>query len=302
MAWRGLHLSRPARLHSADGQIVVTQDDGEVRLPLEDVAYVVLDAPHATLTSTLLSACMEAGVVIIATDARHTPNGVMLPFHRHHRQAGIAAAQLATGEPFRKRCWQRVVFAKIENQACHLDVASRPGGEALRAMARLVGSGDPENVEARAAREYWGRLFTGFVRDDAGDLRNKLLNYGYAIVRSGIARALVAFGLLPSVGIHHASVTNGFNLADDFVEPLRPFVDSLARAHAAGRDTAEDLSLDDRRAMAGVLMTDTRIGKETMNLLAATEKIAEGFARAIEAASPALVALPRFPAERGGKP
>jgi CRISPR-associated protein Cas1 len=298
VAWRGLHLSRPARLNTADSQIVVSQDDGEVRLPLEDVAYIVLDAPHATLTTTLLSACMEAGVVIVATDARHTPNGVMLPFHRHHRQAGVAATQLATGEPFRKRCWQRIVVAKIENQAAHLEAASRPGAEALRAMARLVGSGDPDNVEARAAREYWGQLFVDFIRDDPSDLRNKLLNYGYAVVRSGVARALVAYGLLPSVGIHHASVTNAFNLADDFVEPLRPFVDNLARERAAGRDVGQDLSLEDRRAMAAVLMEDGRIGHETMSLLAATEKMAEGFARAIDAASAAMLALPTLPSPR----
>src|SRR6266705_3080245 len=119
MAWRGLHLSRPARLNSADGQVVVAQDDGEVRLPLEDIAYIVLDAPHASLTTTLLSACMDAGVVIVSVDQRHTPNGVMLPFHSHHRQAGVAAAQLAASEPFKKRCWQRIIIQKIENQAAH---------------------------------------------------------------------------------------------------------------------------------------------------------------------------------------
>src|SRR5579862_129829 len=146
MAWRGLHLSRPARLNTADGQIVVVQDDGEVRLPLEDLAYVILDAPHATLTSTLISACMDAGVVIVSVDRRHTPNGVMLPFHTHHRQAGIAAQQMALSEPFKKRCWQKIIVAKIENQAAHLAAADRAGSTALAAMAQRVGSGDPENV------------------------------------------------------------------------------------------------------------------------------------------------------------
>ena len=222
MAWKGLHLSRPARLNTADGQIVVAQDDGEVRLPLEDIAYIVLDAPHATLTTTLLSACMEAGIAIVSTDARHTPNGLMLPFHRHHRQAGVANMQIALGEPFKKRAWQRVAVAKIDNQAAHLDRGGH-NGESLRAMSRLVGSGDPQNIEARAARAYWGALFSDFVRDDASDLRNKLLNYGYAVLRAGIARSLVAYGLLPSIGLHHASVTNAFNLADDLIEPFRPF-------------------------------------------------------------------------------
>lgn len=294
MAWKGVHLSRPARLNTADGQIVVAQDDGEVRLPLEDVAYIVLDAPHATLTTTLLSACMEAGIVIVSVDRRHTPNGLMLPFHSHHRQAGVAAAQLGVSEPFKKRCWQRVVTSKVENQAAHLAASGRSGSDALSAMAKRVGSGDPDNLEARAARDYWRALFDDFVRDDPADLRNKLMNYGYAVVRAGVARAIVAYGLLPSIGLNHASVTNAFNLADDLMEPFRPFVDRLGRQRAEGRLTDEDLSLDDRRAMAGILMQDCRVGQETVSLLVATEKVAEGLIRAIEGSSPALLTLPRL--------
>lgn len=293
MAWKGLHLSRPARLNTADGQIVVAQDDGEARVPLEDVAYVVLDAPHATLTSTLLSACMEAGVVIVSVDARHTPNGISLPFHSHHRQAGVAATQISLGEPFKKRCWQRIAVAKIENQAAHLESAGRDGG-ALRAMAKLVGSGDPENVEGRAARDYWRALFADFTRDDAGDLRNKMMNYGYAVARAGVARAQVAYGLLPAFGLHHASVTNAFNLADDLLEPFRPFVDALAASRAEDRDKTDDLTLDDRRAMAGVLLANCRVGAETVSLLVATEKAAESLVQAMETSSAALLRLPAF--------
>lgn len=294
MAWRGVHLSRKARLSTADGQIVVTQEDGEVRLPLQDIAYVILDTPQATLTTTLLSACMAAGIVVVSVDDRHVPNGVMLPFHIHHRQAGVAAAQLAVSEPFRKRCWQRIVTAKIENQAGHLAACGRPGTAALAAMARRVGSGDPGNVEARAARDYWRALFDGFVRDDAADLRNKLLNYGYAVVRACIARALVAYGLLPSVGLNHASVTNAFNLADDLIEPFRPFVDRLGRMRSEGRQTTDELTIEDRRAMAGILLQDCIVMSETVSLLVATEKAAEGMVRAIESSSAALLLLPRL--------
>lgn len=293
MAWKGLHLSRPARLNAADGQIVVAQDDGEARVPLEDVAFIVLDAPHATLTSTLLSACMEAGVVIVSVDQRHTPNGMALPFHSHHRQAGVAALQAALGEPFKKRCWQRIAVAKIENQAAHLESAGRDGG-ALRAMAKLVGSGDPDNIEARAARDYWRALFDDFTREDFSDLRNKMMNYGYAVTRAGVARALVAYGLLPAFGLHHASVSNAFNLADDLLEPFRPFVDALAASRSECRDKADDLTLEDRRAMAGVLLATARVGAETVSLLIATEKAAESLVQAMEASSAALLRLPTF--------
>lgn len=293
MAWRGLHLTKPSRLSLADGQIVVAQDDGEVRIAIEDVAWVVLDSPQSTLTTSLLSACMSAGIALIVTDETHTPSGVALPFHRHHRQADVAQRQVAMGAAFKKRLWQGIVRRKIENQAAALEGFGRGGATTLREMARHVGSGDPDNVEARAARYYWGQLWPEFRREDGGDRRNKLLNYGYAVVRSGVARALVAAGLLPAFGLKHASAANPFNLADDLVEPFRPFVDALAwRTAGNGTPSRDDLSLDDRRAMAGVLLDEARMGGERVTLLVTAERSAESLVRAIEAAAPDILELP----------
>jgi CRISP-associated protein Cas1 len=298
MAWKGVHISRPARLSLKDGQAVIAQDDGEVRLPLEDIAWIVLDGAHATLTSTLICACMDSGIALIFTDARHTPSGICLPFHQHHRQAAVASIQLGISQPLKKRLWQTLVAAKIANQAANLDLCQRGGGGTLAAMAKLVGSGDPDNVEARAAREYWKQLFDNFIRDDPADLRNKMLNYGYSILRSAIARALVASGFLPCIGLFHESVTNAFNLADDVFEPFRPFVDRLVftlSENGARRDG--DLTIDDRRALAGALNMDASVGAEKVSLLIATERAAESLFRAMEHASPALIQLPAF-AER----
>jgi CRISPR-associated protein Cas1 len=295
MAWKGLHLSRPSRLSVADAQIVVAQDEGEVRVALEDVAYVILDTAHATLSASLLSACMESGVAIIVTDARHMPSGLLLPFHSHHRQSGVANLQSSASEPLRKQCWRRIVVAKIENQATHLGNQGRPAASVVRAMSKHVGSGDPDNVEARAARAYWSALFDNFTRDDQADLRNKLLNYGYAVMRAAIARALVAFGCLPALGVHHASITNAFNLADDFIEPYRPFVDAMAAELAKGRALEEEMKIDDRRALAGVLQREARLNGEKFTLLAASEKTVESFVRALEGASAALLRLPDMP-------
>lgn len=293
MAWKGVHLSRAARLSLADGQMVVRQDDGDVRVPLEDIAYVVLDTPEASLTTALLSACMAAGIALVVTDERHTPSGLALPFHSHHRQAAVAAMQLGCSGPLRKRLWQAVVTAKIRNQAAVLTTLDRQGAAGVDAMARLVGSGDSDNIEARAAREYWKRLFPDFVRDGPRDYRNKCLNYGYAVVRACIARALVAYGLLPSQGIHHASVTNAFNLADDMVEPFRPFVDQLVWTLAdQGRRRDGDPSRDDRRSLAGLPGADVRIGGETVSLLVATEMAAASLIDAMEGATPAVLKLP----------
>jgi len=295
MAWRGLHLTKPSRLALADGQVVVAQDDGEVRVPLEDIAWIVLDSQQSTLTGTLLSACMAAGVALIATDETHTPCGVALPFHRHFRQSEIAHRQVAMSAPLKKRLWQKIVRAKLENQAASLQAAGRDGMQILREMARQVGSGDPSNVEARAARHYWTQLWPEFRREDEGDRRNRLLNYGYAVVRSGVARSLVAAGLLPAFGLNHASVTNAFNLADDLVEPFRPFVDFLAwRTADGGRPSRDDLSLDDRRAMAGVLLAEAKMAEEAVTLLVAAERAAESLARAIEGGTAELLELPRL--------
>jgi CRISPR-associated protein Cas1 len=294
MAWRGLHLTQPARLALADGQILIGRDDGEIRLPLEDIAYMVIDTPQASLSVPLLTACMEAGLAVIITDPKHLPSGVMLPFHRHFRQGGMARLQVDQTEPFRKRLWQAVVRAKIENQGAVLKVLGRADSAPLAAMVRLVGSGDPENVEARAARAYWSRLWSNFRREDEADLRNALLNYGYAVLRACVARALVGVGFLPAFGIHHASVTNAFNLADDMLEPFRPFIDLLAWRHLGGMDEARTMSLEDRQAMAGAMMENATMGEDEVTLLVAAERVAASLARAMEERRVEDLLLPRL--------
>jgi CRISPR-associated protein Cas1 len=295
MAWRGVHITQPARLSLADGQIVVSRDDGRIRLPLEDIAWMVIDTPRVMLSSALISACMDAGMLVVTTDQTHTPSGVILPFHRHHRQAEIAAAQVSMSAPLKKRLWQVIVQRKIMNQGATLIGCERDPA-ALMAMARLVGSGDPDNIEARAARTYWPRLFTDFIRDDASDKRNALLNYGYAVVRSAVARALVAFGLLPAFGVNHASITNAFNLADDVVEPFRPFIDHMVWV-LTERGTVKDgqTTVAERQKLASCLLEKAIVGRETVSLLVATERAAESMVRAIEANSAAMLLLPRMP-------
>lgn len=295
MAWRGLHLTRAARLSLADSQICVKQDAGEVRLALEDIAWIVIDTPQATLSSALMTACMEAGIALVFTDERHTPSGLALPFHRHHRQGAIAKLQIDAKDRVKKRLWQAIVRRKILNQAASLSVLERNNAGTLKEIARHVEPGDPENVEARAARFYWGRLFADFVRDDDNDRRNKMLNYGYAVMRAGVARGLVASGFLPTFGLKHDGATNAFNLADDLVEPFRPFVDVLAWKTFGGcADKNGDLTLEDRRVMAGVLLLNSKVGSGKVSLLVAAEMAAAGLARALEFEKPAFLELPEL--------
>jgi CRISP-associated protein Cas1 len=291
MAWRGVHISQPARLKYRDKQLVVDQDESSVSLAVEDIAWLILDTPQVSLTGSLLSALAGAGVAMIVPDDKHHPSGVLLPFHQHHAQAHIAHAQVGMSLPLKKRMWQNIVVAKISNQAALLDALGRERGTALRAMAGRVGSGDPDNIEAQAARAYWSALFAKFTRADESDRRNSLLNYGYAVVRAAIARACVASGLLPAFGLHHASKVNAFNLVDDLIEPFRPFVDKCAQARAEETE-GDTLTVDDRRHMANILNDSAMMGAERMTLLAATEATAMSLVRAIEHSSAALLSLP----------
>lgn len=295
MAWKGLHLTQPAKLSLADGQCCVKRDDGEVCIAIEDLAWIVLDTPHATLTSALMSACMDAGVAIIFTDARHTPSGLTLPFHRHHRQGAVARLQAEAKESLKNRLWQMIIRRKIINQAAVLSELGKADAATLKKIARHVEPGDPENVEARAARFYWGRLFADYIRDDPDDRRNKLLNYGYAVVRAGVARGLVAAGLIPVFGLAHEGAANAFNLADDLVEPFRPFVDRLAfKTSADGSGKDGDLTIQDRRVMAGALLINAKTGGESVTLLVAAESAAQSLVRAFESEKTDRLVLPEL--------
>jgi CRISP-associated protein Cas1 len=292
MAWKGVHVSKPARLSWKDTQLVVAQDDATVTMPLEDLAWIIIDTQHVTLTASLIAACMAGGVAIVFADDRHMPAGMALSFHQHHKQSGISALQLAATLPLKKRLWQAIVVGKIENQAACLERSGKDG-TSLRAMARRVTSGDPDNIEAQSARAYWSLLFEGFTRSGESDVRNMMLNYGYAVLRAGIARSVVAYGLLPSVGLFHASDANAFNLVDDLIEPFRPLVDiRVAQLAADLKDGEGTLSVDHRRALAGILNSDCVLQGETVSVLIACERSAESLVRALSSGEPKELLLP----------
>lgn len=298
MAWRGLHISNPARLTHRSRQIVVDPENDAAALtfPVEDIAWIILDTPQVSVSGSLLSALAENGVCMIVPDAKHHPAGMLMSFHQHHAQSAVAHSQISMTQPLKKRLWQKLVVAKIENQAAVLRSIGSDHANALSAMAARVGSGDPDNIEAQAARAYWQRLFESFRRHDE-DRRNGLLNYGYAVVRAALARACAASGLLPAFGIHHRSRTNPFNLVDDLLEPFRPAVDRMARNRAL-EEEREELDVEDRRHMAGILNENIAIGEERLTVLAATEAVAASLVRAIDGTSASLLSTPALPLAR----
>ncbi len=198
-------------------------------LPIEDIGVVLLDHQQVVITQMLLAALLENNVAVITCNEQHMPTGLLLNLDGHTVQTELFRHQIEASEPLRKNLWMQTVQSKLRNQAAVLEQVGIPG-DVLREYARNVRSGDPDNLEARGAAHYWRHLFPShlqFVRHRHGDPPNNLLNYGYAILRAIVARSLVGSGLLPTLGIHHRNKYNAYCLADDVMEPYRPWVDEL---------------------------------------------------------------------------
>jgi CRISPR-associated protein Cas1 len=277
MAWRSILISQPARLGVKNRQLLLEQEAGlSANVPLEDIAVIVLETPQATITSALLSELAAHDVAVITCDATHHPNGVLLPFLPHSRTFKVMKQQLALTLPQKKRAWQSVVQQKLRNQAACLEQFAVGRGRFLCEQAERVGSGDPENREGTGARYYFTELFgQDFIRDQVV-WHNAALNYGYAIIRAAIARSLVCHGFLPAFGLHHHSQLNAFNLADDFIEPLRPVVDLWVRAHPIA---SGELSSADKAALLQTLYTDVIMPNGKMNVLSAIDYMVQAFGR-----------------------
>ncbi len=203
--------------------------NSEVTKPIEDIGVVVLDHKQLTITSGVLEALLENNCAIITCDSRSMPVGLMLPLCGNTTQNERFRDQLDASLPLVKQLWQQTIKAKIENQAAVLQECSGAETRCMKVWADDVKSGDSNNLESRAAAYYWKNLFPikDFTRDREGIPPNNLLNYGYAVLRAIVARGLVVSGLLPTLGIHHHNRYNAYCLADDIMEPYRPYVDRL---------------------------------------------------------------------------
>jgi CRISPR-associated protein Cas1 len=297
MAWKGLHLSRAAYLHTERGSLSIDfRDDLEpakFRLPLEDLAWLVLDSPQILLSSALLSRCSDAGVMILGVDEKHLPCWTSLPWTRFHKQGEVMRLQLEASLPRKKRLWQEIVRLKILAQAASLESLGRQKAPHLRALASAVRSGDPDNTEARAAQLYFRCLFLerAFTRH-ADDLPNYMLDYGYAVIRASIARNLCAIGFIPQLGLHHCGLANAYNLADDLIEPYRPFVDALAVRILGDRLSSEPFLTEDRRAIVSILDRDVLVNGQTVTLFHAIGLTVASLKGAMRDGDSALLSFP----------
>lgn len=243
MIKKTLYFGNPAYLSLRNAQLIIRLPEvvdndtlpeyfkqvSEVSKPIEDIGVIVLDHKQITITSGVLEAFLENNCAVLTCDSKSMPVGLLLPLHGNTTQNERFRQQLDASLPLSKQLWQQTVKAKIENQAAVLKECTGEEIKCMRVWAANVRSGDPDNQEARAAAYYWKNLFRieGFTRDRDGIPPNNLLNYGYAILRAVVARGLVASGLLPTLGIHHHNRYNAYCLADDIMEPYRPYVDRL---------------------------------------------------------------------------
>ena len=285
MIKKTLYFGNPAYLSLRNAQLVIKlpevekaslpeamKRETEVTKPIDDIGVVVRDNKQITITSGALEALIENNCAVITCDSKSMPVGLLLPLCGNTTQNERFRRQLDATVPLKKQLWQQTIKAKIENQASVLQACVGGTVNCMRVWASEVKSGDSDNMEARAAAFYWKTLFAhiaGFSRDRDGVSPNNLLNYGYAILRAVVARALVGSGLLPTLGIHHHNRYNAYCLADDIMEPYRPYVDELVFRLADGSEGDCELTKDIKAQLLTIPTLDVKIGGKRSPLMVA---------------------------------
>ncbi len=285
MIKKTLYFSNPAYLSLRNAQLVIKlpevvkngtlpdhfKQSSEVTKPIEDIGVIVLDNKQITITSGLLEALLENNCAVITCDNKSMPTGLILPLSGNTTQSERFRHQIEASLPLKKQLWQQTIKTKIENQAAILKKCTGKEVRCMNKWANDVKSGDSENQEAHAAAYYWKNLFPieGFTRDRDNIPPNNLLNYGYAILRAVVARSLVASGLLPTLGIHHHNRYNAYCLADDIMEPYRPYVDELVYHIVTGCGYYEILDKDIKSQLLTIPTLDVVIAGKRSPLMIA---------------------------------
>lgn len=263
------------------GFMVVKDTEGERKelgqIPLDDIAAVIANAHGLSYTNNLLVALAERCAPFVLCAANHNAVGMVLTIDGNYQQAKRFDAQLAASQPLKKRLWADIVKSKLQQQSDALEAAGAPFIP-LQALVRKVRSGDPDNFEAQGARRYWGLLFgDDFRRDQQSDGLNAMLNYGYTVLRATTARAVVAAGLHPTIGLHHSNESNAMRLVDDLMEPFRPVIDlKVWQLHQHGES---QVTPDSKRELVRTLYDDMQTSLGATPLMVCTQKLATSLAQ-----------------------
>lgn len=285
MLKRTVYFESAAHLSFKNGQLVYTpKPEGEVRtVPVEDIGFVVLDNHSITLSLRLIEELTANNAAMVFCDKLHHPTAMSIPFAGNTTHAETLRAQLGITEPLKKNLWKQTVEIKIKNQAEMLRRTNSDGVEALLRHADSVKSGDTDNREGAAARVYWQNLFGDeFRRERYGDAPNHLLNYAYAILRAAVARSLVGSGLYPAIGIHHRNKYNAYALADDVMEPYRPYADEVVyKIWKEADEPIEELSREHKQQLLKLLAADVHLTNTLRPLMVGLSYTTASLARCI---------------------
>lgn len=276
MIKRTLFFGNPAYLSTKHEQLVIKfpeEEKDKATIPIEDIGVVVLEHPQITLTNGLIGKLTDNKTAIITCNKQHLPTGFLQPLVGHTEQTERIRHQLNASLPLKKNLWQQTVSAKIFNQAKHLKLRNK-NAKKLERWSQEVRSGDSGNHEAIAAAYYWQNIFdiVGFSRHQKGIPPNNVLNYGYAILRAVTARALISSGMLPSVGVFHRNKYNAYCLADDIMEPYRPFVDDLIYEIIENEDDITELTTDLKAQLLQIPALDVIIADKKSPLMIAMSR------------------------------
>lgn len=284
MIKRTLYFGNPTRLSVQQQQLLIKTEEKEVTVAIEDIGVIVIDHYQISVTHAVLHKLLENNAAIITCNDKHHPTGLMLNLDGHTQQSEKFQAQVEASEPLKKQLWQQTIKAKIQNQSAVLEKWEIDNSY-LKRYAQLVLSGDTSNQEAQAARYYWKVLFNEedpfFVRERFGEYPNNFLNYGYAILRATVARGLVSSGLLPTLGIHHRNKYNAYCLADDIMEPYRPYVDHLVK-EVMLENEEQELTTEIKRRLLNIPNLDLRIDGKDSPLMVGLQRTTASLAACFE--------------------
>lgn len=284
MLKRTLFFGNPYHLSTRQSQLLVRNKDSqeEKTMPIEDLGFVVFEHPQITFSQSVMQLMAENNTAVIFCDNNFMPSSMLLHLDTNTVQTKVFRHQINASEPLKKQIWQQSIKSKIKNQAAslHINSVERNDSAALLYLAKNVKSGDSTNREGEAARRYWRSLLgKNFRRERFGEEPNPALNYGYTILRAATARALSGSGLLPTIGIHHKNKYNSFCLADDIMEPYRPYVDLLVMEMREMNMNCEELGTEEKAQLLQILNVDVRIGEKKRPLMIALSETSASLAK-----------------------
>lgn len=290
MSFRSVIISNPATLNVKNNNLIINNGE-EFKIPIEDISVLVIESIAVKLTSRLLSSLSESSVATVICDEKHLPISIVLPLNVHYKTYKVLKMQFEQSAAFSKRIWQSIIKQKLYNQGECLSILDLQGADFLKKLSDSVESGDKGNKEAIGAKYYFKALFGEKFTRGGEDAINSALNYGYTIARSAVARTLVMYGFNTTLGVHHCNEYNAFNLADDFMEPLRPIIDLWVYDNISGDS---ELTRENRVELVNLLNYQCIIEGKNHYILNAIDKMVSSYTTACSKKDFRLLRLPEI--------